>query len=96
MSSRKEKAWLAVVSVAVSIGLVWYLMTDTGLGLGAATLIGLMMSCGMWGMLLCLLNESVERQPVIAPFLERHLRKPVEKQQSEDGVKQDRRKHGKA
>ena len=68
MSSHKEKAWLAVFSVAVSTGLMWYLMTDTGLGLGAATLIGLMMSCGMWGMLLCLLDETPERQPVIAPF----------------------------
>ena len=96
MSKRKEKAWLAVVSVAVSIGLVWYLMTDIGLGLGAATLIGLMTSCGMWGMLLCLLDETPERQPVIAPFLERHLRKPLEKQQSKNGVKQDRRENGKA
>ena len=61
MSSRKEKAWLVAISVAVSIGLVWYIVADTGLGIGAATLIGLMMSCGMWGMLLCLLNEAPGR-----------------------------------
>ena len=91
MSSRKEKAWLVAISVAVSIRLVWYLMTDTGLGLGTTALIGLMTSCGIWGMLLCLLDETPERQPVIAPFLERHLLEPQEQRLLEQGREEERK-----
>ncbi len=94
MSSGKEKALLAVFSIAVSTGLMWYIVADTGLGIGAATLIGLMVSCGMWGVLLCSQDEAPKRQLVIGPFLERHVLQPLEKRRwekwREEGRAQER------
>ncbi len=42
-----------------------------------------MMNCLMWGMLLCVADETSEYKPVIAPFLERHLLKPLEERRWE-------------
>ena len=92
----RDKAIAAVVSVAVCAGLMWYAAAETGLGIGAALLTGLMMSGLMWGMRLRIMDGTTEYKPVIAPFLERHLLKPVEKRRwekwREEGREQARAK----
>ena len=78
MISRKEKLLCAVVSVAVATGLTWYAAAEGGFGVGHALLFWMMMSGLMWGALLSILKDTPERNLVIAPFLERHLLKPLE------------------
>ena len=86
----KDKAMAAVVSVAVATGLTWYVSVGGSMGIGYALLFWLMVSGLMWGALLSIMKDTPERKLVIAPFLERHLLKPLEERRSDKWREQGR------
>ena len=90
MISRKEKLLCAVSSVAVATGLTWYAAAEGGLGVGHALLFWMMVSGLMWGALLSTMKDTPERKMVIAPFLERHLLKPLEERRLDKWREQGR------
>lgn len=86
----KDKAIAAVVSMATTSGLMWYMVADTKMTVPEAALFGLLICCGMWGMLLCVLNSPQKRDLVLAPFLERYLLKPLENRLREKWLEEGR------
>ncbi len=92
MIDRLAKGLQIAVVLAAFIAALWCIIVATepagALEITAAVLVSLLISGGLWGVILCVQDETENYQPVIAPFLEQHLLKPRKGQRPVTGYEQ--------